>query len=171
MGKRVSSAQLQAIEDGLNAKVTAFQSEVNARCESMSRKIQVLEALERKMAAAVMELLASKDTEGVEGYDIQTIHTSTGPRWVWKHFLRGARSKKSYETREACVKNAKQDAIEQLAYPAKDLSTMITQSPKGKIDGNRVKQRPAPPLVTRDLPHVERDDVRPPGVFKSPRRI
>lgn len=164
MGKRVSSTQLQAIEDGLNAKVEAFQSEVNARCESLARKVQVLEALEKKMAVAVMELLASKDSEGVEGYDIQQIHTSTGERWVWKHFLRGARSKKSYESREACVKNAKQDQLDQLAFPTRDLSTIITQSPKGKIHGTRVVQRPAPPLV-------DREDVRPPGIFKSPRRV
>lgn len=164
MGKRVSSTQLQAIEDGLDAKVKSIQSEVNARIESLSRKIQVLEALERKMAAAVMELLAAKDTEGVPGYDIQTISTSTGPRWVWKHFLRGARSKRSFETREACVGNAKQDKIEQLAFPTKDLSTIITQSPKGKVHGNRVTQRPAPPLVSPE-------DVRPPGIYKSPRRI
>lgn len=171
MGRRVSSQQLQAIEDGLTAKVAALQTEVYGRVESLTRKVQVLEALEKKMAVAVMELLQRKDTEGVEGYDIQTIKTSTGPRWVWRHFLRGARSKKSFETRESCVQNAKQDALDQLAYPTKDLSTVISQSPAGKINANRIKQRPAPPLIERELPHVDRDEVLPAGRAERPRRI
>lgn len=160
MAKRVSAGQLEAIERNLDGKIL----EVNARLESFGRKLQVLEALEKKMAVAVMELLAQKDTEGVEGYDIQTIHTSSGARWVWKHFLRGARSKKSFETREACVKSAKSDALDQLAFPTKDLSTMITQSPKGKNDGKRIIQRPQPPLITPE-------ELRPPGIYKSPKRI
>lgn len=164
MAKRVSAGQLESIEKNLAQKVDILQAEVNARLESFGRKLQVLEALEKKMAVAVMELLASKDTESVEGYDIQTIHTSTGPRWVWKHFLRGARSKKSFETREACVKSAKQDSLDQLAFPTKDLTTMITQTPKGRVDGNRIKQRPQPPLVTPE-------ELRPPGIYKSPKRI
>ncbi len=94
------------------------------RIDALERQVKILTDLEKRLALAVVDVLPTT-TNHVSGYDIHAIRTAMGVRWVWKHFLRGARSASTFETREACVKSAQADQLKNLAYPIKDFAHIV----------------------------------------------
>lgn len=96
------------------------------RLDALERQVKVLTDLEKRLALAVVDVLPVT-TNNVSGYDIHAIRTAMGMRWVWKHFLRGARSASTFETREACVKSAQADQLKNLAYPLKDFAHIVNK--------------------------------------------
>lgn len=94
------------------------------RIETLERQVRTLTELSKRVALAVVDVLPVT-THNVSGYDIHAIRTAMGMRWVWKHFLRGARSAATFETREACVKSAQADQLKNLAYPVKDFAHIV----------------------------------------------
>lgn len=112
------------------------------RIEALERQVKVLTDLEKRLALAVVDVLPLT-TNNVSGYDIHAIRTSMGVRWVWKHFLRGARSAATFETREACVKSAQADQLRNLAYPIKDFAHIVNKD----RHGNRISEAPREPRL------------------------
>lgn len=102
-------------------------TEVENRLEIVENKLKVLEELEKRLALAVIDVMPVT-VHNVSGYDIGTIRTAMGVRWVWKHFLRGARSAATFETREACVKSAQADSLKHLAFPSNDLESILRKT-------------------------------------------
>lgn len=96
------------------------------RLAILEKKVHVLEDLEKRLALAVLDVMPTT-VNNVSGYEISTILTARGTRYVWKHFLRGGRSPATFETREACVKSAQADALRHLAYPTKDMDHFINK--------------------------------------------
>jgi len=140
--KRVSHAQMEA-----------YQSKVNTKIESMHRKLEVLVALEKRLALALVEVLPTVQTrtdEQIPGYNIVPIKSGRKTKWVWKHFLRNSRALKPFDTREECLRSAKRDALEQLAYgkPSRDIATILNSierepgraQPQAELRGGRQPQ-------------------------------
>lgn len=96
------------------------------RIGALEKQVKILAELEKRLALAVVDVLPVT-TNNVSGYDIHAIRTSMGVRWVWKHFLRGARSAATFETREACVRSAQSDQLKNLAYPLKDFAHILNK--------------------------------------------
>lgn len=96
------------------------------RLDILEKKVKVLEDLEKRLALAVIDVMPV-NVRNVSGYDIGTVRTAMGMRWVWKHFLRGTRSAATFETREACVKSAQADSLKHLAFPTNDIAQMVNQ--------------------------------------------
>jgi hypothetical protein len=112
--------------------------EVNSRIESLTRKIELLVALERKVANILAEVLPARQArvaDTVPGYDIVPIKSGRKTSWVWKHFVRGSRSPRAYKTRDECFKSAKHDALEQLAYgkPSRDIAAILSSIEKEPV--------------------------------------
>jgi hypothetical protein len=99
-------------------------TELESRLDIVERKIKVLEDLEKRLALAVIDVMPAT-VHNVSGYDIGTVRTAMGIRWVWKHFLRGTRSAATFETRDACVKSAQADSLKHLAFPTNDIASII----------------------------------------------
>lgn len=101
-------------------------TELEQRVDTLEKKVKVLEDLEKRLALAVLDVMPTT-THNVSGYDITSIRTAMGMRWVWRHFLRGARSAATFETREACVKSAQADSLKHIAFPNKDIEKLVNK--------------------------------------------
>lgn len=99
-------------------------TELETRLAIVEKKVKVLEDLEKRLALAVIDVMPV-NVRNVSGYDIGTVRTAMGMRWVWKHFLRATRSAATFETREACVKSAQADSLKHLAFPMNDMATIV----------------------------------------------
>lgn len=111
-------------------------AKVVERVDLLEKRVRVLEELEKRLALAVIDVMPVT-ARNVSGYEIAPILTGQGMRYIWKHFLRGARSVQTYETREACVKAAQADAMKQLAFPKKDIPYILNKEALEKAHTER----------------------------------
>jgi hypothetical protein len=127
------------------ASKTSMKMHLETRIENLAKKIQVLELLERKLAAAVMGAMPAKPAapDHVPGYDVLPVRTDDGVRYCWRHFLRGARSPRLFKTHSAALGHAKRDAVRYLTQerPSQDLYAIL-ENVRRADDASRVSRSP-----------------------------
>ena len=96
-------------------ELNTFKNWIEERFERINLRLKMLEELERKTALLTLRVNsqavdAHRTVEALEEYDFVFLHNGQGPRWIWKHFLRGARSHASFASYDEASADAARDA-------------------------------------------------------------
>lgn len=121
--------------------VNDLEKELSTRIDRISDKLVLLEALERRVALALIDVLPTREARVVDtvpGYDITPIKQGRKTKWIWKHFVRSSRSTATFSTRQECIQAAKRNALEQLAYgkPSADIADILDSIKSDDKDGD-----------------------------------
>lgn len=93
--------------------------DIEAHLQSIDRRQAQIVELLRKLTSGVLALnrraaAVPRQDDPLDEYDFVYIQSNGVGRWVWKHFLRGARSTQTFESREAAVRDAERDVALQI---------------------------------------------------------
>lgn len=91
-----------------------YKAYMDERLARQASRIAQLEAGVRKLGQALLQVASLNNRveqrlESIEEYDFVCLFDNGAERWVWKHFLRGAKSAHSFATREDAVNDAIRD--------------------------------------------------------------